>query len=147
MKLLFALLLLATPALAGSNVLQCQVAANGSTIPEGSYVELDPAGPFLTLYRNYSRDTGPIYYVKSDLVSNSYLSTWRVERSSSNCVVSTSGSQSMDVKFRCGDVNQFLDLQGIMNFDSSSASGYYSQNGLTSNGSEMTFDFKFFGCH
>lgn len=147
MKLLFALLLMATPALADSNILRCQVAADGVSIPEGSYVELDPSGPFLTLYRDYSRKSdGPIYYVKADLVSNSYLSSWRVERSSPNCVVSTGGTNSTDVKYRCADVNQFLDLQGFMNYDSSSASGYYSQNGLTANGSQMMFEFKFFGC-
>ncbi|MNL13980.1 hypothetical protein D3C87_1349050 [compost metagenome] len=61
-------------------------------------------------------------------------------------MVSTSGSNSLDVKFRCGEVNQFLDLQGYMNYDSASASGYYYQSGLTANG-EIMFDFKFFGCH
>lgn len=146
MKFLFLFLFVATSALADSNILTCQVNADGVNIPQGSYVELDPSGPFLTLFKNYSRDTGPIYYVKSELVSKSFLSSWRVERSSSNCVVSTSGTNSMNVEFSCGNVNQFLDLQGAMYYLSSSAVGHYSQTGLASDGREMKFEFVFFNC-
>lgn len=142
MKFLFAFLFVATSALADSNILRCNVIADGVSISEGSYVELDTAGPFLTLFKNYSRDTGPIYYVKSELVSKSFLSSWRVERSS-NCVVTANDN---NVEFSCANVNQFSDLKGSMNYDASSAAGHYSQTGLTSNGREMKFEFDFFNC-
>ena len=142
MKFLLALLIVTTSAFANANVLTCQVSADGATIQEGSYVELDPAGPYLVLYRNYSRDDGPVYYVKSELVSKSFLSSWRVERSS-NCAVAANG---LSVEFSCSNVNQFSELQGSMNYDANSASGHYSQAGLTSNGREMKFEFDFSNC-
>jgi hypothetical protein len=145
MKILFALLLMATPALADSNVLTCQVQGNSADIPQGSYVELDPSGPFLVLYRDYSRKNGPIYYVKSDLVSSSILSSWKVERPNPNCTLTMSDDNSINFNFSCDKVNQFLSLNGSLKYDETTASGHYSQSAVT-NDTAMKFEFDFTGC-
>ena len=146
MKLLFTLLLMAAQALAHATVLTCQVDTKGAPNAKAAYVELDPSVPSLALYQDYSRANGPIYFVKSDLISNSYLSSWKVERSSENCAFSASTS-SIHLNFRCENVNQFSDLQVVVYYDPSTVSGHYYQRGLTSEGREMNFEFDFLDCH
>ncbi|MNL29889.1 hypothetical protein D3C87_1515980 [compost metagenome] len=146
MKLLFALLVFAAPVLAQANTIKCLVAADGVNIPERSYVEIDPAGPFMALYRNYSREDGPVYFVKSELISNTNLSSWKAERSSPNCAVSVGGPDAINVEFKCGEVSQLQSLEGSMRYNADAKFGHYSQKGINSNGREMKFEFDFFGC-
>lgn len=123
---------------------KCEVLANGITIPNGSFIEIDNGGPMLSLFWAKEQGDGSFKYIKMPLISADVLTSWKITRKSAGCSERADLSDGLNFQFSCKKVSSYQDVRGFLLYRKES--GHYYQSALTNGGATREFEFDFYGC-